>query len=151
YPFIPPVTIAAGYGVALFVSLAPVVLRKILERVEDATASYFPRLGAGAERAWFRSAGTLVIWLGAAVVAGALMFGVVRISVGKTQLFKSSGVLRPLAAIVLAGLLTRRSALIATLVVALTAAWWMPARGYEATIRQFSVQKHPIRDVSECL
>jgi 4-amino-4-deoxy-L-arabinose transferase-like glycosyltransferase len=151
YPFIPPVTIAAGYGVALFVMLAPVVLRKILERVEDATTAYLPRLRAGAERPWLRGGGTLLIWLGAAAITGALIFGVVRIGVGKTQLFKSSGLLRPLVVIVLAGLLTRRSALIATLVVVLMAAWWMPVRVYETTVRQFSVQKHPIRDVSECL
>jgi len=51
----------------------------------------------------------------------------------------------------IAGLLTRRSALVATLVVVLTAMWWMPVSVYESTIRQLRVERHPLRDASECV
>jgi hypothetical protein len=37
------------------------------------------------------------------------------------------------------------------LVVALTVAWWMPVPVYEATIRQMTVERHPIRDASDCV
>jgi hypothetical protein len=151
YPFLPPLTLAAGYVVALIVMLAPVVLRRILERVEDAIARFVPALATMATRPVVRGAGTILIWLGAALIVAALFFGVVRIGVGNVQLFKSSGILRPLAAIVIAGVLTRRSALAATLVVLLTVAWWMPVSVYESTIRQLRVEKHPLRDAWNCV
>ena len=37
------------------------------------------------------------------MIVGALAFGVIRVGVGKTQFFKSSGMIRPLEAILLAG------------------------------------------------
>jgi hypothetical protein len=98
-----------------------------------------------------RTIGALVIWAAAALILGAWILGVVRVGVGRTQFFKSSGVVRPLAAIVVAAVLMRRSAVAATLIVALTVAWWMPVSVYEATIRQLTVEKHPLRDVSECV
>jgi 4-amino-4-deoxy-L-arabinose transferase-like glycosyltransferase len=151
YPFLPPLTIAAGYVVALCVMLAPAPVCKLLEAAEDLVARYLPRLRTAADRPFARSAGAVVICTAVALIVGALLFGVVRVGVGKTQFFKSSGVLRPLEAIVLAGILTRRSAIVATLVVALTGAWWMPVSLYESTIRQLTVEKHPIRDASDCV
>ena len=68
-----------------------------------------------------------------------------------SQLFKSSGIIRPLEAIVIAGILIRRSALVATLAVLLSVAWWMPVSVYESTIRQLRVERHPIRDASDCV
>jgi 4-amino-4-deoxy-L-arabinose transferase-like glycosyltransferase len=151
YPFLPPLTIAAGYLVALIVMLAPVVLRKLLERAEDVLARLVPRLSELASRPLVRAAGVGVICLAVALAGGALIFGVVRVGVGSIQLFKSSGVVRPLLAIVIAGILIRRSALAATLVVLLTVAWWMPVSVYESTIRQLRVERHPIRDASDCV
>jgi hypothetical protein len=150
YPFLPPLTIAAGYFVALVVMLAPVVLRRILEHAEDA-AGFVPRLTELASHPVVRGVGTGVIWLATGLALGALAFGVVRVGVASMPLFKSSGITRPLVAIVIAGLLTRRSALVATLVVLLTVLWWMPVSVYESTIRQLSVEKHPLRDASECV
>jgi 4-amino-4-deoxy-L-arabinose transferase-like glycosyltransferase len=151
YPFLPPLTIAAGYVVALTVMLGPVIVRKILEAIEDLIASYLPRLRDAADRPLIRGFGTAVIWASGGLIAGALLFGVVRVGFGRTQFFKSSGIVRPLEAIVLAGILTRRSALVATLLVVLTVAWWMPFSVYQATLRQLTVEKHPLRDTSDCL
>jgi 4-amino-4-deoxy-L-arabinose transferase-like glycosyltransferase len=151
YPFLPPLTIAAGYTVALVVMLAPVVLRKILEQAEDLVTRLVPRLSELAVRPVPRAAGLAVIVLASVLAVGALAFGLVRVGVGNTQFFKSSGIIRPLAAILVAGILTRRSAPVATLVVWLTVAWWMPVSVYQSTIRQLSVEKHPIRDASDCV
>jgi 4-amino-4-deoxy-L-arabinose transferase-like glycosyltransferase len=151
YPFLPPLTIAAGYLVALILMLAPVVLRKILEHADDFLGRLVPRLSEAGKQPVIRRIGTGVIWLAAGLAVGALLFGVVRVGAGNLQLFKSSGIIRPLAAIVLAGLLIRRSALVATLVVVLTILWWMPVSVYESTIRQLSVEKHPLRDASDCV
>jgi 4-amino-4-deoxy-L-arabinose transferase-like glycosyltransferase len=151
YPFLPPLTIAAGYVVALFVMLAPVVLRRALEYVEDLVGEMIPRLARIATQPMMRSIGMGLIWVGTGLAVGALLFGVVRIGIGNVQFFKSSGVTRPLIAIVLAGILIRRSALVATLVVVLTVSWWMPISAYESTIRQLRVEHHPIRDASDCV
>jgi len=151
YPFLPPLTIAAGYLVALIVMLAPVVLRNLLERVEDRLDRLMPRLNELAIRPLVRGAGIAVIGLAVVLAGGALIFGVVRVGVGSIQLFKSSGITRPLVAIVIAGVLIRRSALAATLVVLLTVAWWMPVSVYESTIHQLSVERHPLRDASDCV
>jgi hypothetical protein len=151
YPFLPPLTIAAGYVVALFVMLAPVVLRRVLESLEDLVGQMTPRLAGIATRPMLRSLGMGVIWLGTGLAIGALLFGVVRIGIGNVQFFKSSGVTRPFVAMVLAGILIRRSALVATLVVLLTVSWWMPIAVYESTIRQLRVEHHPIRDASDCV
>jgi hypothetical protein len=151
YPFLPPLTIAAGYLVALILMLAPVLLRKILEHGEDLVSRLVPRLDKLGRQPVIRGIGTGVIWLAAGLAVGALLFGVVRVGAGNLQLFKSSGIIRPLAAIVMAGVLIRRSALVAPLIVALTVLWWMPVSVYESTIRQLRVEKHPLRDASECL
>jgi len=151
YPFLPPLTIAAGYVVALFVMLAPVVLRRALEYIEDLVAKVSPPLERIATQPIVRSLGMGLIWLATGLAIGALFFGVVRIGIGNIQLFKSSGVIRPLIAIVLAGILIRRSALVATLLVLLTVSWWMPISVYESTIHQLRVERHPIRDASDCV
>lgn len=151
YPFLPPLTIAAGYLVALFVMLAPVVLQKAFEHVEDLVEQWSPATARIATQPVMRGAGIALIALGVGLAIGALLLGVVRVGIGNVQLFKSSGVIRPLIAIVIAGLLTRRSALVATLVVLLTVLWWMPISVYESTIHQLTVERHPIRDASDCV
>ena len=151
YPFLPPLTLAAGYVVALVVMLAPVVLRNVLERAEDLIARFAPGLSEASRRPGLRAAGAAIIWVATALILAAWLFGVFRVEIVGVQLFKSSGIIRPLVAIVLAGLLTRRSALVATLVVFLSVAWWMPVAVYESTIRQMRVEKHPLRDASDCV
>ena len=42
YPFLPPLMLAAGYLVALIVMLAPVVVRKLLDAIDDAIARMAP-------------------------------------------------------------------------------------------------------------
>jgi hypothetical protein len=128
YPFLPPLTIAAGYLVALVVMLAPVVLRKLLEQTEDFVGRLLPRLNELATQPVVRAAGAGVIWLAATLAVGALVFGVVRVGVGNVQLFKSSGIIRPLATIIIAGIHAERAP--PHIVVFLTVAWWMPVSVY---------------------
>src|SRR5262249_1330255 len=148
--FLPPLTIAAGYVVALFVMLAPVGVRRVLEYLEDLVGEVSPRVARIAAQPMMRNIGMGLIWLATGLAIGAVLFGVVRIGIGNVQLFKSSGVTRPIIAIVLAGIVIRRSALVATLVVLLTVSWWMPISVYESTISQLRVERHPIRDASDC-
>src|SRR5262249_26793699 len=96
YRFRPPLTIAAGYLVALIVMLAPVVLRNLFERLEDTLDRWMPRLNELASRPMVRRAGLAVIAMAVILGSGAWIFGVVRVGVGNVQLFKSSGIIRPL-------------------------------------------------------
>lgn len=151
YPFLPPLTIAAGYLAALAVMLAPVPLRKILEGAEDLVGRFLPDLSAAGRRPWAQGAGAVLTWAAVGLILGALVLGVVRLGIGNVQLFKSSGILRPLVVIAVAGILSRRSAPVSTLLVVLAVAWWMPVSAYEATFPQLLAEKHPIRDASSCL
>ena len=151
YPFLPPLTIAAGYVVALVVMLAPSIVRKGLEGAEDLIARTMPRARGIAEKRSTQVVGMAVIGIAAALIVSAALLGVVRIRVDGVPLFKSSGLWRPLGALVLAGVLMRRSGVVATVAVLLTLSWWIPFSTYQATIRQLSVQKHPLRDARDCL
>jgi hypothetical protein len=148
YPFVPPLALAAGYFVALAMMLAPAPLSKLLMRVEDLLSPTFARIAAGPRA---RAVGTFVIWSGAALVVGAVLFGQVKVGAGHIVLFRSSGMLRPLALIVLAGLVTRQSMRIAPLVVALTLVWWMPVAGYKDTFPLLLTERHPLRDATDCI
>jgi 4-amino-4-deoxy-L-arabinose transferase-like glycosyltransferase len=151
YPFLPPLAIAAGYVVALAVMLGPPITRKVLERVEDLVAQTAPRVRAVAEKPSTQVIGMSAIVLAAGLIVSGTLFGVVRFGIGGVQLFKSSSLWRPLGVLILAGLLMRRSGLVATLAVLLAVGWWVPVSTYTATVRQLSVQKHPLRDARDCL
>jgi hypothetical protein len=151
YPFLPPLTLAAGYVVALIVMLGPPVLLKVLERLDDKIVSVWPHLAAIAAKRSTRVLSMTAIWIASALIVGSVAVGVVRVGIGNVPLFKSSGLGRPLAVILLAGVLTRRSRFLATLTVLLAVSWWIPVPTYTATIRQLRVQKHPLRDARDCL
>ena len=151
YPFLPPLAIAAGYLVALVWMLAPALVRKALAGAEDLVARFAPRVREAGARPALGAIGTAVVWLGSLMLVGALFFGQVYLHIGSTMLFKSSGMLRPLAAIVLASVLAHRASRTAPLVVALTLLWWMPVDRYKDTIRQMLTERHPLRDVSQCI
>jgi hypothetical protein len=88
-------------------------------------------------------AATLAIW--------ALLVGQPRLQIGSTLLFKSGGVVRPIICIMVAAIVARRSARVAVLVVALALSWWLPVEPYRTTIAWLTEQKHPLRDVSDCI
>jgi hypothetical protein len=151
YPFLPPLTIAAGYVVSLVVMLGPPVVRKLLEHAEDLVARVAPRVSAIAQQRSTQIIGMAVIWIAGGLIVGAIAFGVVRVAAAGMPLFKSSSLIRPLTAVILAGVLMRRSGFVATLAVLLAVGWWMPVSTYKATIRQLAVEKHPLRDARDCL
>lgn len=151
YPFLPPLALAAGYVTALAMMLAPSLVRRCGEAVEDSVARHLPRLSAAASRPWLRNTALAVVTLAGLAAVGALAFGQVKLGVGRVVLFKSSGVLRPVVLILLAGALARQSARVASLAVALSIAWWMPIPFYKDTFPELMREKHPLRDVRDCI
>ena len=151
YPFLPPLTLAVGYVVALMAMLGPPVVRKLLERAEDLLGEAMPRLQALSSSRSVRIVGLTAIAVASGLVLGAVAFGTVRASIGGVQLFKSSSLLRPLLVVALFGLLLRRSQPVASLLVFLLMVWWVPVRAYQETLHQFTVEKHPLRTARDCL
>jgi hypothetical protein len=151
YPFLPPLAIAVGYLFGLVVMLAPVLLRRGAESVEDLLAGASPRWAAVVQRPRVQLLATILVWFGAGLAIWALLVGQARLEVAGWMLFKSGGITRPLALIVLAGLFARRSGRVAVLAVAIAAAYWLPVDAYKQTLVRLNEPKHPLRDLSDCI
>lgn len=151
YPFLPPLALAAGYVVALVVMLAPVQLRKLFEWGEDALSRTLPRVTALLQSPVARRV-AMVLTAGAVAVAiWSGLFGGVRIRVDGATLFKSAGVLRPVLVVALLALLSRSSARVHRLVVALLVLSVMPVESYRGQLGRLSAGKSPMRDTASCL
>jgi 4-amino-4-deoxy-L-arabinose transferase-like glycosyltransferase len=151
FPYLPPVALAGGYLVSLVVMLTPAPFRRLLEWLEDAVARLVPSVFERTAGGGARRVASVLIAVAAIIAAAAVVTGGVRIAVDGTTLFKSSGVLRPIAVILLAALVTRTSARVARLVVALLALSAMPLAAYRGQIERLPEGKHPMRSAAECL
>jgi 4-amino-4-deoxy-L-arabinose transferase-like glycosyltransferase len=151
FPFLPPVALAGGYLVSLVVMVTPAPFRKLLEWLEDMVARLVPALSERATGRVARRVASILIAAAAIIAAGAVVTGGIRIAVDGTTLFKSSGVLRPIAVILVVALATRTSARVARLVVALLALNAMPLAAYRGQIERLPQGKHPIRSAAECV
>jgi 4-amino-4-deoxy-L-arabinose transferase-like glycosyltransferase len=151
FPFLPPLALAGGYLAALVLMLAPVQVRRLGELAEDGVARYLPRLAAAAARTPLRRVATVLIWSAAALALAVLVIGPVRLGIGGTLLLKTSGVARPVAVILIAAVLARRSARVSVLVTALVVGAFLPFSQYRSSLEQLRVERHPLRDASDCL
>jgi 4-amino-4-deoxy-L-arabinose transferase-like glycosyltransferase len=150
YPFLPPLTLGAGYLVALVVMLAPVPLRRVLEWLEDRLAGAWPALTRAAGRPGVRSVASAVVVAAAAIAIAAVAVGGLRMDIGGVAV-KSSGVLRPAMLILLLGLATRTSARLGRLVVALVVFNAMPLAAYRGQLERLPDGKHPMRTAAACV
>jgi len=151
YPFLPPLALAAGYAVALVVMLAPVPLRKVFEAVEDRLVRVAPSLAHPWTNPGVRAIASTFMALSAGVVLWSALFGGVRLRVGGVMLLRSAGMLRPLAVLIAAALLTRTGARIHRVVVALLVLSVMPVAAYRSQLERLPQGKAPIRDTAACL
>lgn len=151
YPYLPPITLAAGYLVALVVMLAPAPLRRLLEAAEDRVATRLaPLLGSPVSPGARRIAMVLVM-VGAALAIGAVALGGLKFDVGGRTVFRSSGIWRPIALILVAAIVTRSSARVTKLVVAIVAFNVMPLDAYRGQLEWTSRGAHPMRSAAACV
>lgn len=151
YPFLPPLALAAAYPVGLAALLGPVVVRKMLDRADDLIGRFWPGSQAFAERGWVRMGATALALAAAGLVVWTVVAGQARLRIGRTVLFRSTGLLRPMLAIVIAALVARRSRTGAALVVAVVLLWLVPYSAYRDMLRRFTVERHPLRDAADCI
>lgn len=150
YPYLPPIALAAGYVVSLVVLLAPAPLRRAAGYVEDRFASALPRVAALGQRDGVRRVAMGVIVVVAALAIVSVALGGIRVPVGGITL-KSSGVVRPLAVMLLLALLTRSTARVTHLTVALLMFAAMPMAAYRGQLGWLEDGKAPIRTTAACL
>lgn len=151
FPFLPPIALAAGYLAALVVMLAPAPLRRVMERAEDRLASASPALRAAGQRPGVRRGVSILMLISVALAVGALALGQVRLDVGDTTLFRSSGIWRPLVVIVAGALAIRASARVSRVIVVLLVLNVLPLGAYRAQLERLPEGRHPIRAAAECL
>jgi 4-amino-4-deoxy-L-arabinose transferase-like glycosyltransferase len=151
YPFLPPLALAAGYLAALALMLAPGPFERLLNVVEQRAVTRLPRLTAGLRRQPIR--GGLLVLSAAAIGLGlfSVLYGPVRIEFGGTTVFRSSGILRPIAVAVTAWLLAGASRTASRAVVPLLVVSAMPLPTYHATLARLRTDKHPLRSASQCI
>lgn len=150
YPYLPPIALATGYVVSLVVMLAPAPLRRVLARVEDLLASVWPGAAAWGARGTVRRVASVLIVVAAGVAIASVLLGGLRVPLGPFTL-KSSGVVRPLAVMLVLAVLTRSGARLTHLIVALLALNAMPLAAYRGQLRWLDDGKAPIRTTAACL
>ncbi|MGC4084862.1 MAG: hypothetical protein QM736_22795 [Vicinamibacterales bacterium] len=150
YPYLPPITLASGYLVALVVALAPAPLRKVFEWVEDRAAVWFPGVVRRMTSDTSRRVVSAIVVVAAALAIGALILGSVRLQIGSV-LVKSSSITRPIAVILLLTVFARTSTRMTRLIVALLVCSAMPMAAYRGQMEWMEKGKHPIRTAASCL
>ena len=151
FPFLPPITLAAGYLFGLAMQLGPGVARRALAWTEDLIGAGVPSAPAFAARPMVRHLATVLIVVAAGFAVVGFGYGQVHIDVGGRTLFKSAGVFRPVLLIVLLMVATRRTARISSLVVGLLVFSLTPMPAYRGQLGRLLVEKAPIRDAAECV
>lgn len=151
YPFLPPVMLAAGYLVALVVMLAPVVLRKLLEAGEDAFGRRLPVLTHTLSRSAMRRIAAVAILIAAALAVATVATGGFRLRIENTTMLRSQNVLRPILLIAVVAVLTRTSARVSRLVVALLVFSVLPVAAYRDELGRLDDGRHPIRTAAACV
>jgi 4-amino-4-deoxy-L-arabinose transferase-like glycosyltransferase len=151
YPFLPPLALAAGYLVALTLMLAPVPVARGLQALSDDVAARAPSVLPVCRRSLVRA--TLLAIAAAAAGAAAIgqVYGPIRLAVGRTVLFKSSGVIGPTIVAALFGTLAGASRRVSHVVVALLILGALPLHAYREALSRLTLEQHPMRTASECL
>ena len=144
YPYLPPLALAAGYGVALIASRAAPALRAALARYVG-----LPRPSSAAVR-------TVLLAIACAAVALAVVtaaYGQARLVFGSHVVFSNASIVRPLAvAAVCAGLSGGLAGVVAAAaVLAIALVVPLPLTGYLKNVKELTLQRHPLRSLSECL
>jgi hypothetical protein len=151
FPYLPPLALAAGYLVALVTMLAPAPLGRALDWCDARLTALLPGVMRVGARPSVRRAVAALTVLAAVLAIWASVTGGVRIQWAGKVLFKSAGVLRPVALILVLSLLTRTTPRVVRLVVALLVLGAMPLDAYRGQLQLLPGGEHPIRTAAECV
>jgi 4-amino-4-deoxy-L-arabinose transferase-like glycosyltransferase len=151
YPFLPPLALAGGYVPGLVFMLGAAPLARLGRAATDRIAYAWPRAGAALRRPAMRRlllAGATTAFL---VASASLVFGPLRVRAGSTDLFKSSGMLRPALIVLILGMLARAPRAMTTTALALLLIAVLPTDAYRRTWARLNADISPQRDAAECI
>jgi len=151
YPFLPPLALSAGYLVALTLMLAPVPIGRALQALRDHARHRAPSGLAVLERSSVRALLLAIAAAAFAVTAISLVHGPIRLAVGRTVVFKSSGTIRPIVVIALLGAFAGASRRASQVAVALLVLSTLPLHAYRESLSRLTLEQHPMRTASGCL
>ncbi|MQA29157.1 MAG: hypothetical protein GEU82_04855 [Luteitalea sp.] len=150
YPFLPPLTLAAGYVTSLFVMLAPVPLTNALQWVEDRLALVPLLRTIPAQPRIVRLIQVIIALSAVLAVAGAVTERV-RFELPGGSVFRSSGIVRPIVVMMAAGILVRMSAQVSRVFAVVIALSVLPIGAYYATLKQLPEYKQPLHRAGVCV
>jgi 4-amino-4-deoxy-L-arabinose transferase-like glycosyltransferase len=148
YPFLPPLALAAGYGVAWLINVGRGYAVSAMTALQQRAGK------AGIVSGNNRLRYTLLALAGVAAVIAVVTFatGSVEWNVGGVRLFRNSHVIRPLAVALLLAVLAGRGAVAAHLLwPAIVIVAVVPLNNYENTWKRTLVRDYRLRDARACL
>ncbi len=147
YPFLPPVGLAIGYLCGLLLALGPVVFGRFVRKLELVGPFRSRSMRTGP----LRTGLLLVAAVSVGIAVYSLVFGPLRISIDGREVFKSSGVFRPLVLAVVASLLTGAARGAVPVVVSVLVVSLLPLPTYRQVLVGLGSERSPIRAARDCV
>jgi hypothetical protein len=151
YPYLPPAALAGGFLVGWVYKLVPLPIARGMELARGYFGQWAPRAKRAFERPALRNTCLAVAVAAVAVAALSVVHGPVKIEFGRTELFKSSGVLRPCVLVVIAGILTGAIPSTSRAAVLLVVASLLPFGPYRDTLAAMNTGDHPMHTARDCV
>jgi 4-amino-4-deoxy-L-arabinose transferase-like glycosyltransferase len=144
YPFLPPLALGAGYAAALAIAVGHAPVGRALAKAEHR----FARIRRHQElRAVFLTIAVTAV----AIAVVTIVKGPILITSGSREIFKSSGLVRPLLIAIVSGLLGGVGWSAPRLVTGLLVLSTLPLPVYRQSLSQLSNGSHPMRAARDCI
>jgi len=151
YPFLPPFALAAGYAVGLASMLAAAPVYRIVQSLQEHAGARWPGAVAAVRRPAVRA---LLLAIAATAVGIAIITlarGPIRITIGANEVFKNSGVFRPLLIAVVFGLVAGAGRVGTKVIVAVLVMSALPLSAYWQSLDLLDAAEHPMRTARDCI
>jgi 4-amino-4-deoxy-L-arabinose transferase-like glycosyltransferase len=145
YPFLPPLALAAGYGVDWLLRVGRDYAVSVMTALQQ-------RVGGVSGRTGLRYVLLTLATVAAVLALATFLMGNVEWKIGDTRIFRNSHVSRPLAAAMLLALFAGRGAVAARLLWPVTLMLFViPVNSYENIWKRALVKDYRLRSARECL
>ena len=151
YPFLPPFALAAGYAVGLASMLAAAPFGRIVQSLQEHVGARWPAGVAAVRRPAVRALLLAIAATAVGIVIITLVRGPIRITIGASEIFKSSGVFRPVLIAVVFGFAAGAAPVRTKVIVAVLAMSALPLPAYRQSLGRLDDAKHPMRTARDCI
>ena len=152
YPFLPPLALAGGYFVSFLMARARPYMARARQLSDTYLTGRLPGIPAFFARPIVRAV-LLAITACALVVSLLIVLNPdpLEMKVGGTVLLRSSGLLRPLLTLFVAGTLSGLFRRVDLVVASLLVAAFLPLAAYRAVLLRLNTGESPLRTASDCV